>query len=144
MMLQVGLVATQQTPISNRRPNEALYAQVVERYARLFDNPAARLRFLHSTLAKQSTRQAELRQSLQRFQFLEKTRFYDWIMEARLYSSILEELQTLMRTAPPAQRARLEQVETPFRAKLIHTCYRARHAFYAVGVLVAGVLLFGL
>jgi N-acetyl-anhydromuramyl-L-alanine amidase AmpD len=137
-------VAAQESPISNRKPTEALYAQVVERYARLFDNPAARLRFLHSTLAKQTARQAELRQSLQRFQFLEKTRFYDWIMEARLYSAILVELQALMRNAPPTQRARLQQVEIPFRARVIHACYRARHAFYAVGVLVAGVLLFGL
>lgn len=137
-------MAAQESPISNRKPAEALYAQVVERYARLFDNPAARLRFLHSTLAKQTARQAELRQSLQRFQFLEKTRFYDWIMEARLYSAILIELQALMRNAPPAQRARLQRVEIPFRARVIHACYRARHAFYAVGVLVTGVLLFGL
>ncbi len=134
----------QQSPINNRKPAEALYAQVVERYARLFDNPAVRLRFLHSTLAKQTARQAELRQALQRFQFLEKTRFYDWIMEARLYNSILEELQAITRNAPPAQRARLQQVEIPLRARLIHSCYQARHAFYAVGVLIAGVVLFGL
>jgi hypothetical protein len=137
-------VVASQSPSSNRKPAEALYAQVVERYARLFDNPAARLRFLHSTLAKQTARQAELRQALQRFKFLEKTRFYDWIMEARLYSAILAELQTLMRNAPPAERARLQQVEVPLRARIIHAGYRARHAFYALGVVIAGVLLFGL
>src|SRR5262249_26303857 len=97
-----------------------------------------------STLAKQSARQAELRQALQRFQFLEKTRFYEWLMEARLYSSISEELQTVLRAAPPAQRARLQEVEMPFKARLFRFCYQARHAFYAVGVGSAGVLLFGL
>ena len=81
-----------------------IYSQVVERYARLFDRPEARLRFLNNTLAKQATRQEELRQSLHRFRFLENTRFYDWIVEARLYSAILEEMRTLMTTVPASRR----------------------------------------
>lgn len=135
----------QQPPISsNRKPTDAIYAQVVERYAKLFDNPSARLRFLHSTLAKQAARQEELRQSLQRFKFLEKTPFYNWIMEARLYSSILEEIRAVMVSVPPEQRARLQQVEMPFKAKAFFFCYQARHALYAGGVVLAGLLLFGL
>ncbi len=138
-------MAVQQHPISNnRRPTDALYAQIVERYAKLFDNPSARLRFLHTTLAKQATRQEELRQSLQRFKFLEKTPFYNWVMEARLYSSILEEIRAITSSVPPAQRARLQQVEMPFKAKAFFFCYRARHALYTVGVVLAGLLLFGL
>ncbi len=135
----------QQSPISsNRKPTDAIYAQVVERYAKLFDNPSARLRFLHTTLAKQAARQAELRQSLQRFKFLEKTPFYNWIMEARLYSSILEELRATMSSLPAEQRARLQQVEMPFKAKAFFFCHQARHALYALGVVLAGFLLFGL
>jgi hypothetical protein len=135
----------QQSPISsNRKPTDAIYAQVVERYAKLFENPAARLRFLHSTLAKQAKRQEELRQSLQRFKFLEKTPFYNWIMEARLYSSILEEIRAVMVSMPSEQRARLQQVEMPFKAKAFFFCYQARHALYAVCVVLAGLLLFGL
>ncbi len=135
----------QQPPISsNRKPTDAIYAQVVERYAKLFDNPSARLRFLHTTLAKQASRQEELRQSLQRFKFLEKTPFYNWIMEARLYSSILEEIRAVMSSLPSEQRARLQQVEMPFKAKAFFFCYQARHALYAVGVVLAGLLLFGL
>lgn len=137
-------MAAQQTPISNRKPTDAIYAQVVEHYAKLFENPAARLRFLHTTLAKQSARQEELRQSLQRFKFLEKTRFYDWIMEARLYSSILEELRAVMTAASPAQRARMEQVKIPFKARVLFFCYQARHALYAAGVLVAALVVLGL
>lgn len=138
-------MAVQQSPISsNRKPTDAIYAQVVERYAKLFDNPSARLRFLHTTLAKQAARQAELRQSLQRFKFLEKTPFYNWIMEARLYSSILEELRATMSSLPAEQRARLQQVEMPFKAKAFFFCHQARHALYALGVVLAGFLLFGL
>lgn len=138
------MVVQQLPSSSNRKPTDALYAQVVERYAKLFDNPSARLRFLHSTLAKQASRQEELRQSLQRFKFLEKTPFYNWILEARLYSSILEEIRAVMTSLPPEQRARLQQVEMPFKAKAFFFCYQARHALYAVGVVLAGLLLFGL
>jgi N-acetyl-anhydromuramyl-L-alanine amidase AmpD len=139
-------VAAQQTPISNRRSADPaqLYSHVVERYARLFDNPVARLRFLNNTLAKQAVRQEELRQSLQRFRFLENTRFYEWVLEARLYSAILEEMRAVMTTVSPAQRARMEKLEVPFKARLLFFCYEARHAMYAVGVLLGGVVLFGL
>jgi N-acetyl-anhydromuramyl-L-alanine amidase AmpD len=137
-------LAAQQPPISNRKPTDAIYAQVVERYAKLFDNPAARLRFLHSTLAKQTARQEALRQSLERFKFLDKTPLYNWILEARLYSSILEELRVVMLTAPPAQRARMMQVEIPFKAKFLFFCYQARHALYAAGVVLVALLLLGL
>ena len=139
------MVAQQQSPSSShRQPTDAIYAQVVERYAKLFDNPVARLRFLNSTLAKQATRQEELRQSLQRFQFLEKTPFYHWMLEARLYSSIIEELRAVMHSVPAAQRARLQEVEMPFKAKAFFFCYQMRHAFYALGVVLAALVLFGL
>jgi N-acetyl-anhydromuramyl-L-alanine amidase AmpD len=50
----------------------------------------------------------------------------------------------LMKTAPPAQRARMAQVEIPFKARLLYFCYQARHGLYAAGVLVIALVLFGL
>ena len=137
---------TQVTPLPDRRKatdSAQVYSQVVERYARLFDNPGARLRFLNNTLAKQSLRQQELRQSLQRYKFLENTPIYEWIMEARLYSSILEELRAQSIHVPPQQRARLEDVDIPLKARVVFFCQRFRHAFLTAGLVTAGALLFG-
>jgi hypothetical protein len=119
-----------------------VYSQVVERYARLFEHPGARLRFLNNTLAKQASRQQELRASLQRYKFIEKTPIYEWIMEARLYSSILEELRAHAIHVPPQQRARLEEIQIPFKARIVFFCHQFRHAFLAGGLVAAGVLLF--
>ncbi|NOT61646.1 MAG: N-acetylmuramoyl-L-alanine amidase [Acidobacteria bacterium] len=137
---------TQVTPLPDRRkPTDAsqVYSQVVERYARLFDNPGARLRFLNNTLAKQNLRQQELRQSLKRYKFLENTPIYEWIMEARLYSSILEELRAQSVHVPTHQRARLEDVDIPLKARVVFFCQRFRHVFLTAGLVAAGVLLFG-
>jgi hypothetical protein len=143
----VAVQQTQVTPLPDRRkPADAsqVYSQVVERYARLFDNPGARLRFLNNTLAKQNLRQQELRQSLQRYKFLENTPIYEWIMEARLYSSILEELRAQAVHVPTHQRARLEDVEIPLKARFVFFCQRFRHIFLTAGLVAAGVLLFGI
>lgn len=109
-----------------------------------FDRPETRLRFLNNTLAKQSERQAQLRQSLRHFRFLERTRFYDWILEARLYSAILEELDGLAPTLPENRRHLLQRVQAPFSARAFFLFHQSRHAFYALAVVIAGVLLISL
>jgi hypothetical protein len=121
-----------------------LYSKIVERYAMLFDRPEVRLRFLNSTLAKQAERQAQLQQSLRHFRFLERTRFYDWVLEARFYSAILEELRALAPMLPRNRRQIVEEVQAPLSARAFFLFHQARHAFYALGVLLAGLLLFGL
>src|SRR5215510_7357966 len=88
-----------------------IYSRVVERYAMFFDRPEARLRFLNNTLTKQAERQAQLRQSLRRFRFLENTRFYEWLLEARVYSAILEELRELAPSLPRDRRELAQQVQ---------------------------------
>lgn len=118
-----------------------IYAKVVERYAMLFDRPEARLRFLNNTLNKQIERHEQLQDSLQRFRFLEHTKFYDWVLEGRVYSTILEELTTHL----PANRQHvLQKLHVPFSARAFFLFHQARPAFYALGVLAAGLLLFGL
>jgi hypothetical protein len=121
-----------------------IYSKIVERYAMLFENPVARLRFLNNTLAKQRERQEHLRNSLSRFQFLENTRFYDWVLEARFYSAILEELQAVAPTLPVQSQRAIERLQVPFSARAYTFVHQTRHAFYALGVLLAGATLFGL
>lgn len=110
----------------------------------LFENPVARLRFLNNTLTKQRERQEQLQQSLRRFKFLENTRFYDWVLEARFYSTILEELQTVAPTLPEQSRLAIERLQIPFSARAYTFIYQTRHAFYALGILMMGAILFGL
>lgn len=121
-----------------------LYAKIVERYALLFDRPEARLRFLNNTLTKQRERQQQLQHSLRRFRFLEKTRFYELVLEARLYSAILEELRALTPTLPTNKRRLVESLQVPLSARLLFFVHQTRHAFYALGLGIAGLLLFGL
>ncbi len=121
-----------------------LYSKIVERYAMFFDRPADRLRFLNNTLNKQKERHEQLRFSLRRFKFLERTRLYDWILEGRFYSTILEELTALVEQLPPDRRASLRRVEVPLSARAFFFFRQARHAFYTVSVVLAGILLLSL
>jgi len=109
-----------------------------------FDRPEARLRFLNNTLAKQAERQAQLQHSLRRFRFLERTRFYDWVLEARFYSAILEEMRALAPSLPDNRRHLAERIQAPLSARAFFLIHQSRHAFYAVGLVVAGLMLFGL
>jgi len=121
-----------------------LYSKIVEQYAIFFSRPEARLRFLNNTLTKQIERQAQLQQSLRRFRFLERTRFYDWVFEARCYSAILEEMRALAPTLPSNRRAMAQQIQAPLSARLFFLIHQSRHAFYGAAVIVAGLMLFSL
>lgn len=109
-----------------------------------FDRPEARLRFLNNTLTKQAERQAQLQHSLRHFRFLERTRFYDWVLEARFYSAILEEMRALAPTLPDNRRHLAERIQAPLSARAFFLIHQSRHAFYAVGLVIAGLMLFGL
>src|SRR5262245_11500624 len=124
-------------------PQAEVYARVVERYAVIFNRPELRLRFLNNTLAKQVERQQQLKKSLRHFRFLERTGIYTWIFKVRLYCAILEELRLLNLSSPPRSR-RSPYSGVPFSAKFFYFAYQARHGFYAMGVLTAGMLVFGL
>lgn len=109
-----------------------------------FDRPSDRLRFLNNTLRKQAERQEQLQQSLRHFRFLERTRFYDWILEGRFYSAILEELTELAQHLPENRQRMLERIEVPLSARAFFFFHQARHAFYAAGVIFAALFLFTL
>ncbi len=107
-----------------------------------FDRPEVRLRFLNNTLGKHAERRAQLQQSFSRFRFLEHTRFYDWILEARFYSAILEEMRALAPSLPSNRRHLALRIQVPLSARVFSLFHQARHAFYTIGVLVAGLVIF--
>jgi hypothetical protein len=122
-----------------------VYSRVVERYARFFDRPEARLRFLNNTLSKQADRQDRLQRKLSRFRFLERTWFYDWVLEARCYSAILEEMRAMASSLPKERRRKLPQrVQAPFTARLLFLLHQTRHAFYGAAVISSILAALGL
>lgn len=121
-----------------------LYAEIVELYAMFFDRPEARLRFLNNTLTKQRQRQEQLHHLLRHLRFLEKTRFYDRVLEARFYCAILEEMRALAPSLPANKRRIVENLQVPPSARALFFVHQMRHAFYALGLLATALLLFGL
>jgi N-acetyl-anhydromuramyl-L-alanine amidase AmpD len=120
-----------------------LFSKAVEHYAMYFDRPEARLRFLNNTRTKQVERQAKLQQSLRRFRFLKNTRLYAWLLEARCYSAILEELRAMAPSLPKNRRNLAQRIQAPFSARLFFLFHQSRHAFYGATVIIAGLMLFG-
>jgi hypothetical protein len=113
-----------------------IYSRVVERYAVFFDRPEARLRFMNNTLAKQADRQDRLQRRFGRFRFLERTRIYNWALEARCYSAILEEMQSMASFLPKDHRNLSQRVQAPFSARLSFLLHQTRHAFYGAAVML--------
>lgn len=121
-----------------------LYSKIVERFAVLFDNPAARLRFLNNTLAKQQEHQVQLRHSLRRFRFLEKTPIYDWLIEARFYATVIEELKAIATSLSPQNQRKIESLQIPLSARAFNFLNQTRQVTYALAVVFAAVTLFGI
>src|SRR5262245_11307016 len=72
-----------------------IYSRDVENYALFFDRPEVRLRFVNNTLAKQARRKDRLQRRFGRFRFIERSRLYNLILEARCYSALLEEMRSM-------------------------------------------------
>jgi N-acetyl-anhydromuramyl-L-alanine amidase AmpD len=113
-----------------------IYSRVVERYAMFFEHPEARLRFLNNTLAKQADRQDRLQRRFGRFRILERTRIYNWALEARCYSAILEEMRSMASFLPKDHRNLPQRVQAPFSARLSLLLHETRHAFYGAAVIL--------
>jgi len=125
-----------------------IYSRVVERYAMFFDRPEARLRFLNNTLTKQAERQDRLQQRLSRSRLLGRTRIYDWLLEARCYSAIFEEMRAMYSSLPKNRRKLTQRIQAPFSARLLFLIHQSRHAFYGAAVICAllaigGIYTFG-
>jgi N-acetylmuramoyl-L-alanine amidase len=125
-----------------------IYSRVVERYAMFFDRPEARLRFLNNTLTKQADRQDRLQRRLSRSRILGRTRIYDWLLEARCYSAIFEEMRAMYSSLPKNRRKLTQRIQAPFSARLLFLIHQSRHAFYGAAVICAllaigGIYTFG-
>jgi N-acetyl-anhydromuramyl-L-alanine amidase AmpD len=121
-----------------------IYSRVVERYAMFFDRPEARLRFMNNTLAKQADRQDRLQRRFRRFRILERTRIYNWALEARCYSAILEEIASMASFLPKNHRNLSQRVQAPFSARLSYLLHETRHAFYGAAVMLLLMTIAGL
>jgi len=127
-------------PATARRKGDdaaQIYSRVVERYALFFDRPEARLRFVNNTLAKQADRQDRLRRRFGRFRFLERTRLYGRVLEARCYSAILEEMRAMRSHLPKDRRHLPQRIQASFSARLSFLIHQTRHAFYSASAVVA-------
>src|SRR5499427_141379 len=114
-----------------------IYSRVVERYAMFFDRPEARLRFLNNTLTKQADRQDRLQRRFSRSRLLGRTRIYDWLLEARCYSAIFEEMRAMYSSLPKGRRKLTRRIQAPFSARLLFLIHQSRHAFYGAAVIGA-------
>src|SRR5215475_5696513 len=114
-----------------------IYSRVVERYAMFFDRPEARLRFLNNTLTKQADRQDRLQRRMGRSRLLGRTRIYDWLLEARCYSAIFEEMRDMYSSLPKGRRKLTRRIQAPFSARLLFLIHQSRHAFYGAAVIGA-------
>jgi hypothetical protein len=121
-----------------------IYSRVVERYAMFFDRPEARLRFLNNTLTKQADRQDRLQRRFGRSRLLGGTRIYDWLIEARCYSAIFEEMRAMYSSLPKGRRKLTRRIQAPFSARLLFLIHQSRHAFYGAAVICALLAIGGL
>src|SRR5215813_5654117 len=121
-----------------------IYSRVVERYAMFFDRPEARLRFLNNTLTKQADRQDRLHRRFGRFRILERTRVYGWVLEARCYSAILEEMRAMYSSLPKDRRKLTRRIQAPFFARLLFLINQSRHAFYGAAIMLTLMAIAGL
>lgn len=119
------------------------YSKIVERYAHLCERPEVRLRFFRNTLARQAASRERWGRKLRRVPFLRKSRLSERLLTLSLYRLIFEELKNVL-PAGVSPRALLRRNEAPLAARLFFFGYRLRYAFYAVGVVAAAGLAFGL
>jgi hypothetical protein len=125
-----------------------IYSRIVESYAMFFDRPETRLRFLNNTLTKQADRQDRLQRRMGRSRLLGRTRIYYWLLEARCYSAIFEEMRAMYTSLPKGRRKLTQRIQAPFSARLLFLIHQSRHAFYGAAVIlslmaIAGLYTFG-
>jgi hypothetical protein len=120
------------------------YSKIVERYARFFDRPEMRLRFLNNTLAQEAATREKLEHVLRRFEFFKKTDLYERLLEFWFYRLIYDELRKLLPTARKERRQLLLRNKAPITTQLFFHCYQIRHLMYGLGLIVAAVTVFGL
>jgi hypothetical protein len=128
------------------------YSKTVERYARFFDRPEQRLRFLNNTLAHQLGCKEKLDAALEgnslvkRLGLSERIKsagFYDRLLDLWLHRHICRELQHLLPSASHERRSLLQRSKASFATRLLFRCYEMRRLLYGAAAVACVVALVG-
>ncbi|MFZ4628672.1 MAG: N-acetylmuramoyl-L-alanine amidase [Blastocatellia bacterium] len=134
-----------------RAPAPSRYdPRIVESYAALLERPEVRLRFLHHTLQRLAENQTALDRVVKKIPLsdllLRRTGLYDRIVEAQGYLTAEEEFlafQLPKSRSTGGRQGAASPLNLPPVAKLYRRLHRSRHLFYALAVVLVGVLLLG-
>jgi len=118
-------------------------SRIVGRYAKFFDRPEARLRFLNKTLSQETATRARLDAALTNFEYVKKTRLYEQLLKLWLYQLVFRELYQQL--PPGKRRVQLIDLRTraPLSARVFFTCYQFRYPLYVLSAAVLMAALFG-
>jgi hypothetical protein len=145
---------TQIPSVSQMTTAEAtlFYSKTVEQYARFFDRPDQRLRFLNKTLAYQISCKDQLDRALESQWLIKKLGLYDRLKSAAFYNRLLDlwlhrhicrELQGLLPSASNERRALLQHSKASFGTRLLFRCYEMRRALYGAAAAACVIALLG-
>jgi hypothetical protein len=128
------------------------YSKTVERYARFFDRPEQRLRFLNNTIAHQIACKEKLDRALESHSSLKKfglydriktTGFYDRLLDLWLHRHICRELKNLLPSASHERRKLLQHSKASFTTRLLFRCYEMRRLLYGAVATMCVVAIIG-
>lgn len=128
------------------------YSKTVERYARFFDRPEQRLRFLNNTIAHQLDCKERLDRALESRGFLKKfglsdriktTGFYDRLLDLSLHRQVCRELKNLLPSESHERRTLLRRSKASFTTRLLFRCYEMRRLLYGAAVATCIVAILG-
>ena len=120
------------------------YTRIVERYAHFFDKPEIRLRYLNKTLTKHISSCEKLKESVERFKFIERSKFYKLILDWWLYVLIIREVKQFSRSEGKGFGKRSLFNNVPFGSLVLFHLYQLRYAVGAMGILASMVVTIGL
>jgi hypothetical protein len=128
------------------------YSKTVERYARFFQRPEQRLRFLNNTIAHQLACKEKLDRALESHHYIKKfglydriksTGFYDRLLDLLLHRHICRELKGLLPSESTERRKLLQHSKASFTTHLLFRCYEMRRALYGVAAAMCIVAIIG-
>ncbi|HZH89536.1 MAG TPA: peptidoglycan recognition family protein [Pyrinomonadaceae bacterium] len=141
-------------PVSGMTTAEATlyYSKTVERYARFFDRPEQRLRFLNKTLAHQIACKVKLDNALESNSLVKRlglderlktSGFYNRLLDLWLHRHICRELQELLPSASHERRKLLQSSKATFITRLLFRCYEMRRLLYGAAATACVVAILG-
>ena len=121
-----------------------LREKTIEPYSRALQacgRPDINLRFINHMRARLEARRAQIETSMRLIPRFLRSRLQSLFLTAEYHRSIQEEIR-IYEAALPALRKGLTNVQIPLAASLYCRLYRTRHVLYAIGVVLAGLLIF--